>query len=798
LTLQRAERWIERDRPERAIDLLEPLAASAPGNPGVHYALGHARAVLGDIWGALSAFEKARSVGDDPGYLLPLASLYIDADLPIHALRVFRVVIDQGVSTPFMKEVRESVASLEQELAQTAQHLDRPIERVERGLYETERGQRALSEQDYRGCIEANRRAIRQLGDWPPPHNNLSQALFYGGQPGEALKEVRRVLAKDPGNLQALANGVRFLAWSGQEAEARELWARLKDVPPRGANERAKQAEAAAVLADHESVYQILRPLDDARAGDELTPLLLSRAQFFLAVAEANTGRRRQAERRLQALQDSVPFATETLAALKAGRTGRGWAKEFRYFHLAELLPQGEVDALLNLVAQEDDMPPQRLRQRIARFVERFPQIVQVAEQMIWEEQQPAAGVGMLSTIGTPEAYAALRRFGLSQAADDQARLEALMALAEAGQIEEGETVRAWMDGEWREIELHLIEAPEGMWRESDYEPHVIDTLNLALDVYRRGDREQAEELFQRVLELDPDVKEAYNNLGTIYSQRGEKERALEMFRKAIEIDPMYVFPICNLASYLLREKQVEEAEALMAPLLEVRMLHPQEVALYSFTRAQIMIERHEFEGAKQLLQSVLEVQPDHEPAKRLLGWLEMWDDLAGFWTEGMGSYWEEQRKRDRVWRKRLQEKLNTLEPTLAEALPLYTKDALTGTAREVMPWGGWSALRKAELIDAIIEALKNHANLERLVERLTSEEQEALLTVLDGGGVMLWEDFDARYGNDLDESRHWQWHTPETRMGRLRLHGLLVEATVEDELYVTVPLDLREALGRA
>jgi tetratricopeptide (TPR) repeat protein len=737
----------------------------------------------------MSAFEEAKGLSDDPSYLLPLSGLYLEAGLSIHALRVFRVVIDRGMSTPFMKEARETAVSLEQGLAQTAQHLDRPIEQVERGLLHLEQGQRALNEQEFSASIAANRRAIRWLGDWPPPHNNLSQALFYDGQPGEAVKEVRRVLAKDPDNLQALANGIRFLAWSGQEGEARGLWARLKDIPPRDANERAKKGEAAAVLAEHESVYQTLKPLDEAAAVEELPAPLVSRAQFFLAVAEANTGRRRQAERRLQALQAGEPFAVETLAALKAGRSGRGWAQQFRYFHLAELLPRGEVDALLDLVAQEDDVPPPRFRRRIARFAERFPQIIQVAEQMIWEEQQPEAGVGMLSTIGTPEAYAALRRFGLSQTAHDQARLGALTALAEAGEIEEGETVRAWVGGEWREVELRAFEVPDEMLRESDYAPRVIDTLNRGLTAFQLGDTERAEELFERVLELDPKVKEAFNNLGTIYARRQEHERAREMFRQALTIDPLYIFPICNLTNYLVDEERVEEAEALLSPLSEARELHPQEAAFYSFTRARILIERDEYDSAEQLLHTVLEIRPDYEPARDLLEWIEH----LGEW-----SYWEEQWERDLAWRERLQEKLSTLAPTLAEALPLYTKEALTGMAREVMLWGGWSGLRKAELVDAIIEALTDRGNLEYVVQYLSGREQQALRTVLDRGGALAWEDFDARYENDLEESRYWQWHTPETTMGQLRLRGLLVEATVDDELHVVVPVDLRESLGGA
>jgi len=126
----------------------------------------------------------------------------------------------------------------------------------------------------------------------------------------------------------------------------------------------------------------------------------------------------------------------------------------------------------------------------------------------------------------------------------------------------------------------------------------------------------------------------------------------------------------------------------------------------------------------------------------------------------------------------------------------VYTKAALTGTARQVMRWGGWTSLRKAELVDAIVEALTDRENLGWIVEDLSEEEREAVCAVLERGGAMAWEAFDTRFGNDLDESRHWEYHTPETTMGWLRLHGLLVEATVDGELYVVVPLDLREDLA--
>ncbi|HUV88698.1 MAG TPA: hypothetical protein VMY80_03520, partial [Anaerolineae bacterium] len=55
------------------------------------------------------------------------------------------------------------------------------------------------------------------------------------------------------------------------------------------------------------------------------------------------------------------------------------------------------------------------------------------------------------------------------------------------------------------------------------------------------------------------------------------------------------------------------------------------------------------------------------------------------------------------------------------------------------------------------------------------------------------WQDFEARYGSDLEESPYWEWHAPETTMGRLRGRGLLAETTVDGELRVVVPVELRE-----
>jgi hypothetical protein len=91
---------------------------------------------------------------------------------------------------------------------------------------------------------------------------------------------------------------------------------------------------------------------------------------------------------------------------------------------------------------------------------------------------------------------------------------------------------------------------------------------------------------------------------------------------------------------------------------------------------------------------------------------------------------------------------------------------------------------------------MKYQSNLDRMASELSEQEQAALRQVLASGGTMPWADFEAHYGNDLEESPAWQYHKPETVMGRLRLRGLLAEATVGDQLLVVVPAELRQPLS--
>jgi len=114
--------------------------------------------------------------------------------------------------------------------------------------------------------------------------------------------------------------------------------------------------------------------------------------------------------------------------------------------------------------------------------------------------------------------------------------------------------------------------------------------------------------------------------------------------------------------------------------------------------------------------------------------------------------------------------------------------------ARLILPRGGWSTLRKAELIQRIVAELESRDTLERIVGDLNDDDLAALRQVLVGGGSMPWRDFDDRYGNDLEESLSQRIES-ESAMGHLRRRGLLAEAMVDGELLIVVPSELRPVL---
>ena len=784
-TFEKAQRLVEAGRADQALALLTPLLDQHPRHAELHYHIGYAHVKSGDMFGALDGYERALKLSGDPSYWLPLSSLYLETGLNVHALDAFRKVVRYQLNEPVAGSAEQAIVSLEEDVAAVAEDLNMSPAKVEQGLRQMEEGMRWLQVGDYDGAISAGRRSIKILGDWPPPNNNLSLALFFNGQPQQAIDTTLGVLSAWPKNVQARSNAIRFLAWTGHEDEAREHWQPLLDAPPEVVADIFKTAEAAAILDEDDTVRDLLSPYADI---DE-APLPAKMAQLY-AVALANTGSRDEAMARMKGLESEFHWIPKTLAALKAGRPGPGIADRYPYFHSTELAPPSVLFEFGELLQEEETMPDARFRNRIDRFVQRYPQLVLVAEKVLLEEGLPEAGIEILGDIGTPAAYAALRRFCTGQAGDDQLRRRALGELNKRGQIAPGETVRVWQYGVWEEVqtrEFDIIEA-----RDIYYAPDVAELLNDGLVAMNQERYADAEQLFLRAVKLEPTAKEGYNNLAAIYSGQSRHEEADKMLLKALEVDPEYVLPRVGLVNFRLRNGDIEGAKEMLAPDMGLSKFTQLEFNLYYHAMARVALAEEQYDEALRVAKIILELDPSYEPAKEMAERLELTQMLR----KNFEGFQEQQGKRDRAKRQKMQKALSSATPGLADTLSVFTKDDLTSIAYLALPFGGWSTLRKADLLAAIIEGLVDVENLSALAANLADEERAALRAVLVNDGHLDWQAFSDRYDNDLDEPTFWRYSDPKTTMGRLRRRGLLSEATVDGQLLVVVPVELRPLLA--
>ncbi len=785
--LDKADKLLDSGRYEEVIKLLQPYAEKGVRDFDLYAMLGIAYGSLGYTSIAIEHLEKAQSIRKTPELSHILAVVYGSSGLLALAQEAAREAKKHDLFADEMFEALNIFSAYENQVRQIVAQTGVSRSQAEKGLKLMDRAQLAVMRNDFEKAIHLFKAARKYLGDAPSLLNNLSQVYFFSGHPQKAMELAHQVLAEDPNDLHALGNLVRFLAWMGEEEEAQALWERLKPIEPPDEIARLKKAEAAAAMKDDQTVYDLLHGrLEDM----EIFPDAYHRAMRFLAVAAANLGKRKEAMALFETLAEIFPAAEMYLEALKQGKPGLGLADRYAHFGGHELVPAPSMEELFALFEEEEEsLNPEISRQRIHAFVQRFPQIYRMVEQILWEQEGPPEVIEFLDRIGTPEAYAILKAFALGEKGSKENREYALEVLIDAGVIPPGSTVQFW-DGH----AFQTISIPQA----APYDEEAFALLKEGLRNTQQGRYEKAREAYQRILERDPYVVEAYHGLASLALLEGRVDEAKAYTQKAIELDPSRVHPRVSLAHIYLEEGRIDKAKAIIEPVADLSSQSPDAFVALAGIQSRILIEEGEYLQAKDLLEKALELYPEYPGLKAQLKRLE---EIEENWGWGLGledvsrirKAWRRDAQR---YRRRQQKKLKNPHPTIAEALGIYTKEQLKAMGWHIAPEGGWSALRKQALLDLLTERMKQPETLGRLLGDLSPYERKAVEEVLARGGVMDWEAFSDAFGDDLIESPYWEFHEPQTPMGRLRIRGLIVEAWDGDKLVISIPVELRQTLA--
>jgi len=144
---------------------------------------------------------------------------------------------------------------------------------------------------------------------------------------------------------------------------------------------------------------------------------------------------------------------------------------------------------------------------------------------------------------------------------------------------------------------------------------YAIALLNLG-NVYRRqGNLAEAEKLLRRALELEPENPEVNYNLGMLYARQEQLALASQYLERAVSLRPDYPDALNNLGVFFVREERYPEAEDKFKACIRAAPAFDQ--GYLNLARLYVILK--EKDKARQVLQALLQQQPQHKLAQQAL-----------------------------------------------------------------------------------------------------------------------------------------------------------------------------------
>ena len=154
--------------------------------------------------------------------------------------------------------------------------------------------------------------------------------------------------------------------------------------------------------------------------------------------------------------------------------------------------------------------------------------------------------------------------------------------------------------------------------------PHWSIVLNNAAILYdRSGDLEQAEEYFNRGIELHPDDESLLANYGLFLHKNDRLVEAEPILRRALDADPQRQDVAQSLATVLVRQGRNDEAAELIEEgYIEegyIESLVPS-VAIAEVERGNVLLEADRYDQAAEAYEAAIVADPDYVAAHVQLG----------------------------------------------------------------------------------------------------------------------------------------------------------------------------------
>tara|TARA_B110000027_G_scaffold11479_1_gene10183 strand:- start:385 stop:1665 length:1281 start_codon:yes stop_codon:yes gene_type:complete len=146
----------------------------------------------------------------------------------------------------------------------------------------------------------------------------------------------------------------------------------------------------------------------------------------------------------------------------------------------------------------------------------------------------------------------------------------------------------------------------------------IEETFNLAVKNHQEGKTDIAQELYDKILEIDPNYTNALSNLSVIFFGLGDYKKAIIFLEKAIKINPNYADAHNNLGVLAVKVGNIHKAKKCHEKAIEINPNY----ADAHCNLGLIFKDLGETQKAKDHYEKAIEIDPNHFEAYGNLGHL--------------------------------------------------------------------------------------------------------------------------------------------------------------------------------
>ena len=716
------------------------------------------------------------------------ANLYMQNLYIAHAVRMIHKVRMLGTLDDEAEKSMGEMEEISREMMkETANELGVSYDQMEKASWYHEAAQEKLNSGQWQGAEQNAREAIRLVPKWTAPRNNRSYILYFMGRINEAFTEANAVLNQHPQNLYALKNLVVFHTGLGEDEKAREFSTRAA----------AQLQTISEDDSDVDLVISVLSLVDDKETLWQLAQKYIKRdyedlmddSWFALGVAAIRSGHLKDAVKLLEKMEEYSDSAQSLLIETrKAIKSGNPISSPPMYSTIGLLLPAVVLQELIDIPSKHlnDKELPRHIQKKMEDFIQKKPFVVNGLLRLMIEPNAAEIILDLLLSFNKPEVDARLLAFALGDVGTLQQRLHVLSAMAQEGREVPPSPILFWNEetAEWIEVDFYA------QMLSDDIELKISPNAAIWADKAQNA-KDDADKItfFRKAVELDPKSGFAVHMLGILLIKSGQKEEGLKFAKRAIEVDPDYMFAYANLGLLEVQKETPNEELAIeyLNKVSKASVITTQTAFIMHFARMLLAVQSKEFEYARKEFEIAVELRPDDSM-------LEGWDDrlrMGEIFSGGWLAKYQEQ-SRQRTYNKILKNKLE-LDSSARITLNALTREVL-GTVARI--WKLTAYGKKAELINRIVERMQDAVVVQNIWnDYLNVAERSAVNWVLENKGARPLKDFTDKYGSDEEESPYWNYHKPETIIGRLGQAGILAKGTLNGVPVVLVPLEIKSSI---